>query len=51
MKTMILSDEFINSLPTITEEQEANEFWNPDEFVEIGMKEYDKTMNRILESL
>jgi hypothetical protein len=44
---MTLTKEMINSFPTITEEEEKNEFWDPDEFIRIGMAEFDKAIAEI----
>lgn len=46
---MILTEEMIKKLPVLTEEQEKTEFWDEDEFINEGLKEYDNTMKEIME--
>lgn len=48
---MIFTDEMLNSLPVISEDQDVSDFWDPEEFIQVGLQEYDKTMNQVLDSI
>ncbi len=44
---MILTEEMIKKLPIITEEQLHNEYWNADEFVTEGLRQFDEAIKEI----
>ena len=48
---MIFTDEMLNSLPVISEYQDVSDFWDSEEFIQVCLQEYDKTMNQVLDSI
>ena len=44
---MIFTDYILKCLPVISEDQEDSEFWHPEEFIQVGLQEYDNTMNML----
>ena len=44
---MIFTDEMINNIPTITEEEERNDYWDAEEFINEGLAKFDKAISEI----
>ena len=44
---MILTEEMIKSLPLITEEEEKNNYWDAEEFINEGLAKFDKAIAEI----
>ncbi|MCQ2083289.1 MAG: hypothetical protein MJY58_02170 [Bacteroidaceae bacterium] len=44
---MILTEEMIKSLPVITEEEEKNNYWDAEEFINEGLAKFDKAIAEI----
>lgn len=43
----ILTEEMIKNLPVITEEEEKNNYWDADEFINEGLIKFDKAIAEI----
>ena len=48
---MIFTDYILKCLPVISEDQEDSESWHAEEFIQVGLQEYDNTMKYVLESI